>query len=190
MKIIEDYSITLEELNSLNDWENDVLKSLNKQLVERTTLSDSQNDLLTRILKREFNINNIEYKDVNLYIENFYRVDYHGDYLQDRRYKASLELLDENEQIDDLHASQYNYSCTVNRYKFDRVIKVPVCIKELDNYVNYYMNYYEKLILKVQRAKSTNSKYKMVKALKSILNNNPDDKLLDYIFNYKPYKNY
>lgn len=190
MKIIKDYSITLEELNSLNDWENDVLKSLNKQLVGRTTLSDRQNDLLTKILKREFNINNIEYKDVNLYIENFYRVDHHGDYLQDRRYKASLELLDENDQITDLHAGQYNYSYTVNRYKFDRVIKVPINITNLDNYVNDYMHYFEKLILKVKRAKSVNSKYKMVKALKSILNNNPDDKLLDYIFNYKPYKNY
>lgn len=117
--LIETHNITLQEINSLNDSERKIFESLIVQFNTKHQLSDKQNDLLTKIIKREFDISNIKYTKMYLYKSYFYRTDYHGDYLKDSEYVLSpIEL--HQEQITDLHAAQYNYSATVDKYQFEK----------------------------------------------------------------------
>lgn len=184
--LIERNNITLSELSSLNESEKKIFESLKTQFEIKQTLSDKQNDLLTKILKREFNISNIEYTKYNLYKEYFYRADYHGDYLKDSKYtileNESEEVL--NEEIQDLHARQYNYVSYEKRYEFDSIIAIPNCIKNIHRYLQYRLDF-EKLIVKLQRARSAGSKYNIIRALKTILSEEYDQSLIDNVLRYK-----
>lgn len=187
MNLIETQNITIQEINSLNESEREIFDSLCTQFLTKQTLSEKQNDLLTKILKREFDISNIEYSKMYLYKSYFYRTDYHGDYLQDSEYVLSpIEL--EQEEITDLHAAQYNYSTTVDKYKFEKMVAVPSSIKGLNNYANYYMFKFEKLMMKLPRARSINSKYKIIRAIKTILSEEYDDSLIQDVLDRKYWK--
>lgn len=186
MNLIETQNITLQEINALNETERKIFDSLCTQFLTKQTLSEKQNDLLTKILKREFDISNIEYNKMFLYKKYFYRTDYHGDYLKDSEYIISpVELA--QEEITDLHAAQYNYSATVDKYKFDKMVAVPANIKQLNNYANYYMFKFEKLMMKLPRARSMNSKYKIIRAIKTILSEEYDDSLISDVLDRKFY---
>ena len=184
--LIERNNITLSELSSLNESEKKIFESLKTQFEIKQTLSDKQNDLLTKILKREFNISNIEYTKYNLYKEYFYRADYNGDYLKDSKYtileNESEEVL--NEEIQDLHARQYDYVSYEKRYKFDSIIAIPNCIKNIHRYLLYRQDF-EKLIVKLQRARSAGSKYNIIRAIKTILSEEYDQSLIDNVLRYR-----
>jgi hypothetical protein len=184
--LIEKYNIALSELSSLNESEKKIFESLKNQFEIKQTLSDKQNDLLTKILKREFNISNIEYTKYNLYKEYFYRADYNGDYLKDSKY---IILEDEsdvilNEEIQNLHARQYNYIDYEKRYEFDSIIAIPSCIKNIHRYLPY-SHHFEKLIMKLPRARSLKSKYNIVKAIKTILNEEYNQNTINNVLKYK-----
>ena len=178
--LIETHNITLQEINSMNEYERKVFESISTQFQSKQTLTEKQNDLLTKILKREFNISNIKYTKMFLYKEYFYRVDHHGDYLKDSRYKLSpVEL--KQEEIQNLHARQYNYIDYENKYQFEKMVAVPESIEQLNNYTKY-MYKFEKLIMKLPRARSIQSKYNIIKAIKTILSEEYDDNLIENIF--------
>ena len=182
--LIETQNITLQEINSLNGSERKIFESLCSQFLLKQTLSDKQNDLLTKILKREFDVSNIEYIKCFLYKQYFYRTDYHGDYLLDSEYVLSpVEL--EQEQITNRIAMQYNYSDATDKYKFEKMVAVPSNIKQLNNYANYYMHKFEKLMMKLPRARSINSKYKIIRAIKTILSEEYNDSLISDILDRK-----
>lgn len=189
MKIISQYNITLKELSSLNDSEKSILESLNSQLQSKDKLSEKQNDLLTKILNREFNytdISNIEYSKHNLYIENYYEADYNGDYLLKRKYvllqDESPEII--NEKIQNLIARQYNHLDYTNKYTYESKIAIPTCIKNTQKYLEFQKDF-EKLITKFPRARTSNSKYNIVKAIKTILSEEYNTTLIDNILRYK-----
>ena len=184
--LIETRNITLREINSLNESERKIFDSLCAQFLSKQTLSDKQNDLLTKIMKREFDISNIEYTKMHLYKSYYYRTDYHGDYLLDSEYVLSpVEL--KQEQITNRIAMQYNYSDTIDKYQFEKMVAVPTSIKMLNNYANYYMFKFEKLMMKLPRARSANSKYKIIKAIKTILSEEYNDSLISDVLERKFY---
>ena len=184
--LIETQNITLQEINTLNESERKIFDSLCAQYSTKQTLSDKQNDLLTKILKREIDISNISYNKMYLYKKYFYRTDYHGDYLLDSEYVLSpVELA--QEEITDLHAAQYNYSATTDKYQFEKMVAVPSSIKGLNNYANYYMFKFEKLMMKLPRARSINSKYKIIRAIKTILSEEYSDSLISDVLDRKFY---
>ena len=188
--LAENKNITLQELNNLSESERRIFDSLNSQFQSKQYITEKQNDLLTKILKRNFdssNIDSIKYNKMFLYKSYFYRTDHHGDYLQDSEYVLSpIEL--EQEQISNLVASQYNYSSTVDKYQFEKMVAVPESIKGLNNYARYYMSKYEKLIMKLKRARSSESKYKIIKAIKTILSEEYDEELISDVFDRKYWK--
>lgn len=186
--LIETQNITLQEINSLNGSERKIFESLCSQFLLKQTLSDKQNDLLTKILKREFDIGNISYNKMYLYKEYFYRPDWRGDMLRDSRYVLSpVEL--EQEQIIDAISEQYNYKSFEDKYQFEKMVAVPSSINRLNNYANYYMTKFEKLMMKLPRARSINSKYKIIKAIKTILTEEYNDSLISDVLERKHWVN-
>lgn len=190
-KTLAEYkNITLQELNRLSESERRIFDSLSSQFQSKQYITEKQNDLLTKILKRDFDLSNIDtikYNKMFLYKSYFYRTDYNGDYLQDSEYVLSpVEL--EQEQISNLVASQYNYSSTVDKYQFEKMVAVPESIKGLNNYARYYMFKYEKLIIKLKRARSSESKYKIIKAIKTILSEEYDEELISDVLDRKYWK--
>ncbi len=182
--LIETQNITLREINNLTESERKIFESLCSQFLSKQQLSEKQNDLLTRILKREFDISNINYTKMYLYKSYFYRTDYHGDYLKDSEYIISpVEL--EQEQITDSYAMQYNYSATVDKYQFEKIVAVPSSIQQLNNYARYYMSKFEKLMMKLPRARTMESKYKIIKAIKTILSEEYNDSLIQDVLDRK-----
>lgn len=167
MNFIEKYNITLQEINCLNEYENKVFVSLKMYFEKTNTLTEKQNDLLIKILKRNFDFSNIPYKKYNLYKEYYFRADYNGDYLEDSEYIIA-ENIDLDEKIQDRRAMQYNYNQQINRYKFIREVNVPEQITNLKAFSKYFERF-EVLIKKLDKARTSGSKYKIVKALKSIL---------------------
>ena len=191
MNTLAEYkNITLQELNRLSESERRIFDSLSSQFQSKQYITEKQNDLLTKILKRDFDLSNIDtikYNKMFLYKSYFYRTDYNGDYLQDSEYVLSpIEL--EQEQISNLVASQYNYSSTVDKYQFEKMVAVPESIKGLNNYARYYMFKYEKLIIKLKRARSSESKYKIIKAIKTILSEEYDEELISDVLDRKYWK--
>lgn len=172
------------ELENITDYDKKILSSMDNYLLLNDKLTENQEDLVTKILKREFNLKDIEYKKCFLYREYFYRTDYHGDYLQDSKYILS-ETEIEQSKIQDLHALQYNYVNYENKYKFEKIVAVPVQIKNLNEYANYFMKDFEKLIMKLPRARTSNSKYNIVKAIKTILTEEYDISKVDKVLRYK-----
>lgn len=175
--LIETHNITLQEINALNELERKIFDSLCAQFLSKQTISDKQNDLLTKIMKREFDVSNIEYKKCFLYKEYFYRPDWRGDMLRDSRYILSDNELVQ-EQIIDAVSEQYGYKSFEDKYQFEKMVAVPKSIKGLNNYANYYMFKFEKLMMKLTRARSINSKYKIIRAIKTILSEEYDDSLI------------
>ena len=190
-KTLAEYkNITLQELNILSESERRIFDSLSSQFQSKQYITEKQNDLLTKILKRDFDLSNIDtikYNKMFLYKSYFYRTDYNGDYLQDSEYVLSpVEL--EQEQISNLVASQYNYSSTVDKYQFEKMVAVPESIKGLNNYARYYMSKYEKLIMKLKRARSSESKYKIIKAINTILSEEYNEDLISDVLDRKYWK--
>jgi hypothetical protein len=60
-----------------------------------------------------------------------------------------------------------------------------VQIKNLNEYANYFMKDFEKLIMKLPRARTSNSKYNIVKAIKTILTEEYDISKVDKVLRYK-----
>ena len=190
-KTLAEYkNITLQELNRLSESERRIFDSLSSQFQSKQYITEKQNDLLTKILKRDFDLSNIDtikYNKMFLYKSYFYRTDYNGDYLQDSEYVLSPVELGQ-EQISNLVASQYNYSSTVDKYQFEKMVAVPESIKGLNNYARYYMSKYEKLIMKLKRARSSESKYKIINAIKTILSEEYDEELISDVLDRKYWK--
>ncbi len=187
MTLIESLNITLQELNLMNESERKIFESISLRFLTKQTLTEKQNDLLTKLLKREFDISNIEHTKMFLYRSYFYRPDWRGDYIRDTRYVLSpVEL--EQEQIIDAISEQYNYKAYTNKYEFEKMVAVPVSIQQLNNYANYYMFKYEKLMMKLPRARSIESKYKIIKAIKTILSEEYNDSLIQDVLDRKYWK--
>ncbi len=182
--LIETHNITLQEINSLNDSERKIFESLCSQFNAKQQLSDKQNDLLTKIIKREFDISNIKYTKMYLYKSYFYRPDWRGDMMRDSRYVLSpVELV--QEQIIDAISEQYGSKSFEDKYQFEKTVAVPTTIKQLNNYANYYMFKFEKLMMKLPRARSINSKYKIIRAIKTILSEEYADSLISDVLDRK-----
>lgn len=65
------------------------------------------------------------------------------------------------------------------------MVAVPTTIKQLNNYANYYMAKFEKLMMKLPRVRSINSKYKIIKAIKTIISEEYNDSLISDILDRK-----
>ena len=177
--LIDTHNITLQELNSMTDSEKRIFESISSQFLTKQTITEKQNDLLIKILKREFDISNIEFTKYNLYREYFYKLDHHEDYFKTSKCKIAKEL-DLSETIQNLHASQYNYSDRTNRYELQGIIAVPACIKDLDEYI-HYRDIFEKAYRKFKNTRTANSKYAYIKIIKTILSEEYDEKILKLI---------
>lgn len=166
----EKYQITLKEIDSLNTYELNIYNSIKKFYELNDKISEKQEDLLYNILKREILLT-FKTKTVYMYNENFYRLDYHGDYLLDdlpllRETEMSSEEL--SEKITNKIAMQYNSSGLTNKYKFVKTIEIPESIKNLREFLAFY-NDYETLLNKFKNARKNTSRNKYIKALKSII---------------------
>ena len=167
MNFIEKYNITLQEINGLNEHGKKIFESLKTYFEKANSLTEKQSDLLVKILKRNFDFSDILYKEYNLYKEYYFRADYNNDYLKDSEYIIS-ENVNLDEKIQDRIAAQYNYNQQVNKYEFVREINVPEQITNLKAFSRYFERF-DILIKKLDKARTNNSKYKIIKALKSIL---------------------
>ena len=182
--LIESHNITLREISNLTESERKLFESLNAQFNVKQQLSEKQNDLLIKILKREFDISNITYIKMFLYKEYFYRPDWRGDMMRDSKYILSpVEL--EQEQIIDAISEQYNCKSYDDKFEFEKMVAVPASIQQLHNYANYYMLKFEKLMMKLPRARTMNSKYKIIKAIKTILSEEYQDSLIQEVLDRK-----
>lgn len=166
----EKYQITLKEIDNLNIYELNIYNSIKKFYELNDKISEKQEDLLYNILKREI-LFTFKTKTVFMYQENFYRTDYHGDYLLDdlpllRETEMSSEEL--SEQITNKIAMQYNTSGLTDKYKFVKTIEIPESIKNLREFLVFY-NDYETLLKKFKNARKNTSRNKYIKALKSII---------------------
>lgn len=166
----EKYQITLKEIDNLNIYELNIYNSIKKFYELNDKISEKQEDLLYNILKREILLT-FKTKTVYMYNENFYRLDYHGDYLLDdlpllRETEMSSEEL--SEQITNKIAMQYNSSGLIDKYKFVKTIEIPESIKNLREFLVFY-NDYETLLKKIKNARKNTSRNKYIKALKSII---------------------
>ena len=166
----EKYQITLKEIDNLNIYELNIYNSIKKFYELNDKISEKQEDLLYNILKREILLT-FKTKTVYMYNENFYRLDYHGDYLLDdlpllRETEMSSEEL--SEQITNKIAMQYNSSGLIDKYKFVKTIEIPESIKNLREFLAFY-NDYETLLKKFKNARKNTSRNKYIKALKSII---------------------
>lgn len=166
----EKYQITLKEIDNLNIYELNIYNSIKKFYELNDKISEKQEDLLYNILKREILLT-VKTKTVYMYNENFYRLDYHGDYLLDdlpllRETEMSSEEL--SEQITNKIAMQYNTSGLTDKYKFVKTIEIPESIKNLREFLTFY-NDYETLLKKFKNARKNTSRNKYIKALKSII---------------------
>lgn len=186
--LIETHNITLREISNLNEAERNIFNSLAAQFDAKQQLSEKQNDLLTKILKREFDILDITHKTMFLYKEYYYRRDNNDDFLQDARYVISPTELDTNEIIKNKIAEQYNYADWIKRFEFEKMVAVPASIQQLNNYANYYMFKFEKLMMKLPRARTMNSKYKIIRAIKTILSEEYQDSLIQEVLDRKYWK--
>lgn len=182
----EKYKITLSEIDNLNLYELNIFNSIKKFYELNNKISDKQEDLLYNILKREilFKFNT---KEVQMYRENFYRTDYHGDYLLDdylflKETKMSSEEL--SEQITNKIAMQYNSSGLTQKYEFVKTIEIPENVKNLKEFMNFY-NDYLILLEKIQKARKLSSKNKYTKAVKSIVNEEYNYDLIKETLNFK-----
>lgn len=182
MNFIEKYNITLQEINSLNIYEKKIFESLKIYFEKANSLTEKQSDLLVKILKRNFDFSDINYKKYNLYKEYCFRADYNSDYLKDSEYIIS-ENVNLDEKIQDRIAAQYNYNQQVNKYEFVREINVPEQITNLKTFSRYF-DRFDILIKKLDKARTSNSKYKIIKALKSILTEEYNSDII-YYDNYK-----
>ena len=166
----EKYQITLKEIDNLNIYESNIYNSIKKFYELNDKISEKQEDLLYNILKREILLT-FKTKIVYMYNENFYRLDYHGDYLLDdlpllRETEMSSEEL--SEQITNKIAMQYNSSGLTDKYKFVKSIEIPESIKNLREFLVFY-NDYDTLLNKFKNARKNTSRNKYIKALKSII---------------------
>lgn len=176
ISLIESHNITLQEINSMSSSERTIFESISSQFLTKQTLTEKQNDLVTKLLKREFNISNIQFTEYNLYREYFYKLDSNDDYFLTSKYKIT-DYLKLNETIVNLHAAQYNYSDSINKYELEGKIKVPSCIKNLDKYV-LYKDVFEKAFRKFKTARSINSKYVYIRIMKTILTEEYNENIL------------
>lgn len=104
--------------------------------------------------------------------------------MRDSRYVlSSVELV--QEQIIDAISEQYNSKSFEDKYQFEKMVAVPTTIKQLNNYANYYMFKFEKLMMKLPRARSINSKYKIIRAIKTILSEEYADSLISDVLDRK-----
>jgi len=137
-------------------------------------LSDAQLNVLKSILGIEETLNDFKTKTVKVYLESFYRTDYHGDYLQD--YKFVFDVNEEN--LNDTIEGQYEHEAYVNKYKFKETINVPGKITNLDLYYSEYKNDFEFFMKKLQ-----NNKFRKIstknKCILAITSNNFNDNLIN-----------
>jgi hypothetical protein len=166
----------------MNESEKKLLQSFETYFNKNNTLSEKQEDLLIKILKRRL-ILNIEYITVNDYTENYFKCDHHGDYLQS--YLRIFSKTSLNGSIKDLHAEQYGTATYIDKYKYNGKVKIPNTIKNLSTFSKYYYNDFKELVRRFNSARTENSKFKIYKAIKSILNETYDDSLINDILRFK-----
>lgn len=182
----EKYQITLKEIDNLNIYELNIYNSIKKFYELNDKISEKQEDLLYNILKREILLT-FKTKTVYMYNENFYRVDYHGDYLlSDLPFLRETEMSSEelSEQITNKIAMQYNSSGLTDKYKFVKTIEIPESIKNLREFLAFY-NDYETLLNKFKNARKNTSRNKYIKALKSIISEEYDYDLIKDTIKFK-----
>lgn len=176
------YEITSEELSKLNESEKKILQSFETYFDKNNSITEKQEDLLIKILKRRL-ILNIEYVEVYDYFEQYFKCDHHGDYFQsDCRIFSKTAL---SGSIKDLHAEQYGTASYIDKYKYNGKVKVPNAIKNLSTFSKYYYNDFKELVRRFNTARTENSKFKIYKALKSILNETYDENLINDILRFK-----
>ena len=182
----EKYKIKLQEIDNFNIYELNIYNNIKKFYELNDKISEKQEDLLYNILKREI-LFTFKTKTVFMYQENFYRTDYHGDYLLDEKpFLSESELSSDklNEQITNRIAQQYNSSGTTDKYKFLKTVQIPESIKNLKEFMCFY-NDYLILLHKIERARKSSTKNKYIKALKSIINEEYCSDIIKEITNYK-----
>ena len=177
MTNLRDFNKDFNLDSSLNT--NDFISSLKEQYESGKTLSKAQLDCLIDYSGKKIELPEYKTKKVNLYYENFYRLDYHGDYLCSSNIVIDDGNLDLNEKIQDAHAAQYSYEDYIDKYNFKETVSVP-CLNNLNKFLSYKEDY-DFLTKKLNRNKfrSVRSFNNCVRALNSILDETYSQKLLD-----------
>lgn len=180
-KLINTFKITLKELNGLTSFDKKFLSSLDSQLNNGKTLSEKQTNTLNTILNRSLNIEIPVSKLVDLYTQNFYRTDYHGDYLNDYRTVCLFE--NPNTTIQNMNAYQYGVESYEPEFVFNKRVEVPSTLKT-ETEINKFLEFkhqYDLLIGKLKRNsfRTIKTKNRGIQAIKSILSGEYDKNLID-----------
>jgi hypothetical protein len=133
-----------------------------------------------------------ELKEVKLYRVANFRADSNGDYFNDFYLEYKENPTDE--EIQDLHALQYNKEVYVKKYQYEKSISVPV-VFTTEEEINYFVdeqnttfnnhqiyNDYFFLVQKLERNRfrSDKSRKTCIKAIQSILDGEPDNNAIEY----------
>jgi len=162
---MKDFNIDFKVPQELQD--NKFLQSTSKQYNLGKKLSEKQLQVINDILGTEETFD-IDFETKYLYLEYFYRTDYHGDMLMDSNYIITPGKLLQ-ERIQDLHALQYNSEMYSNKYKRIRTIEVPSNAIHFEYNFEVFEKHYTKL--KRNRFRTTKSKNKCIRNLKNIIKN-------------------
>jgi len=141
--------------------EQSLTKELSKKqlqtLMDILDMSEPEPQYSTQITKR--------------YIQNFYRTDYHGDYLKDTTY--AYDILEENleDKIQDAHAAQYRQEAYIRKYAFNKDISIPANVTNISYFMTMFYDDYKFLSEKITRNKFRKIKAKNLayRALESLV---------------------
>lgn len=163
------------------------LISLKKQEDNGKTLSEKQLQILRDKMDIKEKFEKPEFKSFDIIKRNFFRVDYHGDYLMDCRtfiLTNNCEEIDFKSEISDLHAGQYGMSNKVKEYEFAGKCLIPTNAKN-PKVVFDFLYEFNKILEKLNRNKirTTKNYNYCVRALNNINNascfDDVDKKLID-----------
>jgi hypothetical protein len=123
----------------------------------------------------------LKQQTIHIYHEYFYRDDSHGDPFCDWNVIYSKEKIPQ-EQIQCMNSAAHGVVDYTNKYNLIDTVEIPGEIKNIKKFMMYYNDYkliYEKIVRNKFRKESSREKH--YKALESIINEEYDMNLIDYV---------
>lgn len=184
LELIERYSLTPEEIETMNQNKNkSFVASINEYINKNGSLSIKQEnafiDLINRTLKHD-DILNMPTSKETLAFEVYFRNDYHGDPLQERKLRCLKRHLSEeelNEEITDAHAAQYGNSALVNKWEFGEEIDFPIGLEvNEESFVQWRLEDYSIAIKKLKNNKfrKVSTKNRTIRIIRQLLDPNSE----------------
>jgi hypothetical protein len=170
--LFKKYNISEDDESKFKNY---IFESFEEQLEEGKTLSISQEniikDTLGEVIKFD-DLLDLKMKKTNLLYEVFFREDYNGEQIQDKKligctYNTNLNLYAE---IKDLHAAQYGTESYIKRYIIGKEILIPEFIKD-KNYFIYsgFFQLFEIAYNKLKKDRFIRTKNKCIRIIRNVL---------------------